>query len=214
MVLLTLADSACVRSGGDENRAPEAKVDLPAQGADPHNAVLAGGCFWCVEAVFEPLDGVLDVVSGYAGDSAATANYRAVCSGSTNHAEAVRITYDPARISYGKLLEIFFTVAHDPTQLNRQGPDGGRQYRSAVFYQNEDQKRTVEAYIRQLEDGGHFADPIVTSLEPLSTFYPAEPDHQDYARLNPAQPYIQAFAAPKVTKLRQRYADRLGQSDR
>jgi methionine-S-sulfoxide reductase len=168
-------------------------------------AMLAGGCFWCTEAAFEQLDGVLDVTSGYTGGSAETANYRAVCGGDTGHAEAICIAYDPAKISYEQLLDVFFD-AHDPTQLNRQGNDIGTQYRSAIFYAGEEDKRIAEAKIRQLIEKRTFARPIVTTLEPLGEFYPAEDYHQDYARLNPDQPYIQAVSVPKVCKVREKHA--------
>jgi peptide-methionine (S)-S-oxide reductase len=172
-------------------------------------AVLAGGCFWCVEAVFRELQGVISVRSGYAGDTAATANYRTVCSGRTNHAEAIEIRYDASRTTFGQLLKIYFSVAHDPTQLDRQGNDTGRQYRSAIFYSDDEQKRVAESYIRQLNDEHVFHDPIVTTLEPLDTFYVAEEYHQDYATRNPNQPYIVYVAQPKVDKLRENFADRL-----
>lgn len=172
-------------------------------------AVLAGGCFWCTEAVFEQLEGVTDVTSGYAGGTAETADYDTVCTGTTDHAEAIRITYDPAKISYEQLLKVFFTVAHDPTQLNRQGNDVGRQYRSAVFYADESEKAAAERMIQQLTDEKHFRDPIVTTLEPLTGFYPAERYHQDYARQNPDQPYIRAIAQPKVEKVRDKFADQV-----
>jgi peptide-methionine (S)-S-oxide reductase len=172
-------------------------------------AVLAGGCFWCVEAVYLQLDGVLKVVSGYAGGTAETANYQAVCSGTTNHAEAVLIHYDPSRITYGQILKVFFWVAHDPTELNRQGNDVGRQYRSAIFYAGDRQKTVAEAYIRQLDDARVFPRRIVTTLEPLDAFYEAEPYHQNYAARNPAQPYVAFVAAPKVEKLRSWLAERL-----
>jgi len=172
-------------------------------------AVLAGGCFWCVEAVFRELQGVISVRSGYAGDTAATANYRTVCSGRTNHAEAIEIRYDASRTTFGQLLKIYFSVAHDPTQLDRQGNDTGRQYRSAIFYSDDEQKRVAESYIRQLNDEQVFHDPIVTTLEPLDTFYVAEEYHQDYATRNPNQPYIVYVAQPKVDKLRENFADRL-----
>jgi len=168
-------------------------------------AVFSGGCFWCTEAAFEQLDGVLDVTSGYIGGSADTANYRAVCNGNTGHAEAIRITYDPAKISYDQLLTVFFD-AHDPTQLNRQGNDVGTQYRSAIFYADEAQKQAAWAKIDQLNAAQAFPRPIVTTLEPLSTFYPAEDYHQDYARLNPDQPYIQAVSMPKACKVREKHA--------
>ncbi len=190
---------------------PAAKATNPPTGdaasAPPNlaQAVFAGGCFWCTEAVFEQLDGVADVTSGYAGGTAADADYRTVSSGRTDHAEAIRITYDPARITYEKLLEVFFTVAHDPTQLNRQGPDTGRQYRSAVFYANDAEKAAAEAYIQKLQKSGKFDRPIVTTLEPLDAFYPAESYHQDYVRLHPGDPYVRINALPKVEKARQRF---------
>jgi len=168
-------------------------------------AILAGGCFWCTEAAFEQLEGVIDVISGYIGGSRETANYRAVCGGDTGHAEAIRITYDPTKISYDRLLDVFFD-AHDPTQLNRQGNDVGTQYRSAIFYATDDEKRTAEAKIQSLNEKHAFARPIVTTLEPLSEFYPAEDYHQDYARLNPDQPYIQSVSIPKVCKVRDKHA--------
>jgi peptide-methionine (S)-S-oxide reductase len=173
--------------------------------------VFAGGCFWCTEAVYLELEGVKSVVSGYAGGTAATANYEAVCGGRTNHAEAIEIRYDPAKTSYGQLLKIFFSVAHDPTQLNRQGNDVGRQYRSAVFYADDEQKRVAQAYVAQIDKAKWFDRPIVTTLEPLEKFFPAEDYHQDYARRNPYQPYIMMAAAPKVQKLRRTYADKLKQ---
>jgi methionine-S-sulfoxide reductase len=168
-------------------------------------AVLAGGCFWCTEAAFEQLEGVLDVTSGYAGGSKETADYKAVCSGTTGHAEVIRITYDPAKISFEQLLDVFFD-AHDPTQLNRQGNDVGTQYRSAIFYATESEKLAAEAKIRELTDQRKFARPIVTTLEPLAAFFPAEDYHQDYARLNPDQPYIQAVSMPKACKVREKHS--------
>ena len=171
--------------------------------------VLAGGCFWCVEAVFKELRGVTAVRSGYAGDTSVTANYRAVCSGRTNHAEAIEIRYDASQTTLGQLLKIHFSVAHDPTQLDRQGNDMGRQYRSAIFYSDEEQRRISEAYIRQLNDAHVFHEPIVTTLEPLKEFYVAEEYHQDYAARNPSQPYIAYVSQPKVEKLRENFADRL-----
>jgi methionine-S-sulfoxide reductase len=167
--------------------------------------VLAGGCFWCTEAAFEQLQGVLDVTSGYIGGSRETANYRAVCGGDTGHAEAIKITYDPATISYERLLDVFFD-AHDPTQLNRQGNDIGTQYRSAIFFASDEEKQLAEAKIRALNEKRAFPRPIVTKLEPLGEFYPAEDYHQDYARLNPEQPYIQSISMPKVCKVRDKYS--------
>jgi methionine-S-sulfoxide reductase len=169
-----------------------------------NTAILAGGCFWCTEAAFEQLEGVLDVTSGYTGGAAETANYRAVCGGDTGHAEAIRITFDPAKISYEKLLDVFFD-AHDPTHLNRQGNDIGTQYRSAIFFASEDEKRIAEAKIQSLNAKHAFPRPIVTTLEPLGEFYPAEDYHQDYARLNPEQPYVQAVSVPKACKIREKH---------
>jgi peptide methionine sulfoxide reductase msrA/msrB len=169
-------------------------------------AVFAGGCFWCTEAAFEQLAGVRDVESGYTGGAAETANYRRVCDGNTGHAEAIRITYDPQRISYDQLLDVFFD-AHDPTQLNGQGADVGTQYRSAIFFANVDERRAVEAKIKQLTAAKAFSRPIVTMLEPLQKFYAAEEYHQDYARHNPDQPYIQFQALPKACKIREKHAD-------
>ena len=189
---------------------PDPAVDLapPADGA-PGEMVLAGGCFWCVEAVFRQVDGVLEAVSGYAGGTAETADYRAVCSGGTDHAEVVRLRYDPKRTSFGKLLKLFFTVAHDPTQKDGQGNDIGRQYRSAIFVADAEQRRVAEAFIRQLEAAKVFKAPIATTLEPLATFYPGEAYHQDYAARNPGQPYIAYVSTPKVEKLRAVYPDAL-----
>lgn len=190
------------------SRFPDPERDLPS-GAGEARVVLAGGCFWCVEAVFLAMDGVSQVTSGYAGGSADTANYEAVCTGTTGHAEVVEIRYDPAKVSYGELLKVFFSVAHDPTQLNRQGNDRGTQYRSAIFYETQEQKAVAEAYIHQLDAAGVYPDPIVTSLEPLEAFYPAEEYHQNFAARNPRQPYIMAVAAPKMEKLVDSYGDRL-----
>ena len=170
-------------------------------------AVFAGGCFWCTEAVFQPLDGVAGVESGYAGGSADTANYNKVSSGSTDHAEAIKITFDPTKVSYVKLMELFFFIAHDPTQVNRQGNDVGKQYRSAVFYADEAQKAATKAYIKLLNESGKFSEPIATTLEPLDVFYSAETYHQDYVENNPAQPYVRAVAIPKVEKLKEHYGD-------
>jgi peptide-methionine (S)-S-oxide reductase len=191
----------CMRPGVDHKTFPDPVEDLKIDAsAGPQTVVLAGGCFWCTEGVFELAPGVTDVVSGYAGDSAATANYRVVCSGETNHAEVIRITYDPAKTSFGKLLKLFFSIAHDPTTLDRQGNDEGRQYRSAIFYANEDQKRIAAAYIKQLNGAKVFMRPIVTTLEPLVKFFEAEEYHQDFVRNNPSHPYIVSQALPKVKK--------------
>ncbi|HEY7060412.1 MAG TPA: peptide-methionine (S)-S-oxide reductase MsrA [Chloroflexota bacterium] len=192
------------------DRFPDPVRDIdPSTVSGEQTAVFAGGCFWCVEAVFEPLEGVIDAVSGYAGGTKETADYETVCSGTTNHAEAVRVRYDPNRVTYGQLLKLFFSIAHDPTQLNRQGNDVGRQYRSTIFYADEQQKEVAEAYIKQLNEAHVFDAPIVTTLEPLEAFYEGEGYHQDYAERNPWQPYIAYTAAPKVKKLHEFYSDRL-----
>ena len=185
---------------------PDPKIDArPSAAAGTDTAVFAGGCFWGVEAVFEHVKGVTKVVSGYAGGSAATASYEKVSSGNTDHAESVRISYDPARISYGQLLKVFFSVAHDPTELNRQGPDTGTQYRSAVFFANDEQKRVTEAYIAQLQSARAFSRPIVTQVTPLKAFYEAEAYHQDYLAHNPNQPYIVINDLPKIARLQQQF---------
>ena len=188
---------------------PDPAEDIPAGDGSPQSVVLGGGCFWCTEAVFAKLEGVLGVTSGYAGGTADTADYKSVCSGTTDHAEVIRVRFDPARISYGQVLKVFFAVAHDPTHLNRQGHDIGRQYRSAVFCADEAQRRVAETYIRQLTDAKAYPDPIVTTLEPLEAFYEAELYHQDFVARNPAQPYVAAVAMPKVKKLEKSFGDRV-----
>jgi peptide-methionine (S)-S-oxide reductase len=194
------ATSACVASS-KPIALPDPKIDAPRAAGNEQIAVFAGGCFWGVEAVFEHTKGVKRVESGYSGGSASTAQYELVGSGRTGHAESVRIVYDPAQVSYGQLLKVFFSVAHDPTQLNRQGPDSGTQYRSGIFTTSELQKKIATAYITQLDAAKRYAQPIVTKVEPLKAFYPAEDYHQDYARLNPNQPYIVINDAPKVVAL-------------
>lgn len=165
-------------------------------------AVFAGGCFWGVQAVFQHTRGVLNAVSGYAGGDAASARYELVGSGRTGHAESVQVTYDPRQVSFGTLLQVYFSVAHDPTTLNRQGPDHGTQYRSAVFYRDAEQKRVTEGYIAQLDAAKVFPGRIVTQVSPLAAFYPAEAYHQDYATLHPESPYIAAFDRPKIANLK------------
>jgi peptide-methionine (S)-S-oxide reductase len=183
---------------------PDPQVDVkPASGKQ--TAVLAGGCFWCTEAVFEIIEGVDDVISGYSGGTKETAKYDIVSSGRTKHAEAILITFDPKTISFGQLLKIFFSVAHDPTTLNRQGPDVGPHYRSAIFYANEEQKRVAEAYIKQLDEARVFRSPIVTQVAPLDRFYTAEGYHQDFAARNRSNPYIVNVSDPKVEKLKKLY---------
>jgi peptide-methionine (S)-S-oxide reductase len=203
-----------VMSGGTGAFAAEEKaVKLPAPAMDTsvnaqdvrETAVFAGGCFWGVQGVFQHTKGVLNAVSGYAGGDKSTASYDMIGSGRTGHAESVQITYDPKQISYGKLLQIFFSIAHDPTTLNRQGPDSGTQYRSAIFYTNASQKQVAEKYIAQLDTAKIFSEKIVTQLTPLAapiSFYPAEAYHQDYATLHPNQPYIARFDLPKIANLK------------
>ena len=183
-----------------------AAVAAPAQ-AQPHlaKAVLAGGCFWGMEGVFEQVDGVTKVVSGYSGGSAATAHYDLTSPGTTGHAESVEITYDPARITYAKLLEVFFTVAHDPTTVDRQGPDEGSQYRSVIFYANDAQKRDAQAEIASLTRAHAFGAPIVTQVVPLRAFYPAEEHHQHFMARNPYYPYILINDRPKLAALRAKF---------
>ncbi len=188
---------------------PNPTIDLKNEPAQESTVVLAGGCFWCTEAVFNQIEGVKKVVSGYSGGERATANYEAVCGGATGHAEAIQITYDPSQVSYGQLLKIFFSVAHDPTQLNRQGNDRGTQYRSAIFYSDPEQKRVAEAYIQELNQAKVFGAPIVTEVTPLQAFYPAEGYHQNYCSLNPQNPYIQGVAVPKVEKTKKHFPDLL-----
>ena len=194
------ATSACVASSKPVGL-PDPKIDAPRAAGKEQTAVFAGGCFWGIEAVFEHTKGVKRVDSGYVGGSASTAQYELVGSGRTGHAESVRIVYDPSQVSYGQLLKVFFSVAHDPTQLNRQGPDSGTQYRSEVFTTSDMQRKIAAAYIAQLDAAKRFVQPIVTKVEPLKAFYPAEEYHQDYARLNPNQPYIVINDAPKVVAL-------------
>ena len=185
---------------------PAPAVDTPvATQAARETAVFAGGCFWGVQGVFQHTKGVLNAVSGYAGGDKSTASYEVIGSGRTGHAESVQITYDPKQISYGKLLQIYFSVAHDPTTLNRQGPDSGTQYRSAIFYADANQKQVAEKYIAQLDAAKVFPEKIVTQLTPLAAplaFYPAEAYHQDYATLHPTQPYIARFDLPKISNLK------------
>jgi len=181
---------------------PPPALDLPADGAASDTAVLAGGCFWGVQGVFQHVAGVSAAVSGYAGGDGATAHYEQVGQGDTGHAEAVRITYDPRRISYGRLLQIYFAVAHDPTQRDRQGPDSGPQYRSAIFPASDAQARVARAYISQLSAANTFGKPLATTVEAGKAFYPAEPHHQDFLVQNPHHPYIVVNDLPKVEHLK------------
>jgi peptide-methionine (S)-S-oxide reductase len=192
---------------------PAPTIEAPKEGASKagtsglQTVVLAGGCFWGVQAVFQHVKGVSQAVSGYAGGTKETATYEVVSSGQTGHAESVQVTFDPRQISYGRILQIYFSVAHDPTQLNRQGPDAGTQYRSAIFYQNESQKSIAQAYIAQLDKAGVFKRPIVTQINQLTGFYPAEAYHQDYATLHPSSPYIAYNDLPKVENLQHVFAE-------
>jgi peptide-methionine (S)-S-oxide reductase len=194
------------------SRAAEDVVIIPAPAVDAQasdgiqTAVIAGGCFWGVQGVFQHTAGVVNAVSGYAGGNKSTADYNMVSTGSTGHAESVEIKYDPKKISYGKILQIFFSVAHDPTQLNRQGPDSGTQYRSAIFTANDEQKKVADAYIAQLNAAKVYKKPIVTKVGPLEAFYPAEAYHQDYLTLHPNQPYIAFNDIPKVEAMKKVFA--------
>jgi peptide-methionine (S)-S-oxide reductase len=185
---------------------PDPTLDAPLSNAKgTQTAVIAGGCFWGIEAVFEHVKGVKSVTTGYSGGDAQTADYETVSTGKTGHAESVRITFDPSQVTYGQLLKVFFSVAHDPTELNRQGPDSGTQYRSAIFYSNEEQKRIAQAYIAQLDQAKAFDQPIVTQVVALKGFYQAEEYHQDYATHHPDEPYIVINDLPKVENLRKQY---------
>jgi peptide-methionine (S)-S-oxide reductase len=193
------------RAAEDAVMIPPPVVDAPSSDG-LQTAVLAGGCFWGVQGVYQHTAGVMNAVSGYAGGTKATADYPTVSSGSTGHAESVSVRYDPKKISYGKILQIFFSVVHDPTQLNRQGPDTGTQYRSAIFTTSDEQKKVAEAYIAQLDGAKVFKKPIVTKVGALQGFYPAEDYHQDYLTLHPNQPYIAFNDIPKVENLKKLFA--------
>lgn len=188
--------------------APSGQAGAAAQGAESASVVLAGGCFWGVQAVFQHTRGVLGAVSGYSGGAADQAHYPAVTTGRTGHAEAVRVTYDPRQITLGELLQVFFSVAHDPTERDRQGPDVGSQYRSAIFYEGEAQRDVAQAYIAQLGASGVLGAPIATELAPLAGFYEAEAEHQDYATRHPNAPYIATHDAPKLRNLQALLPDR------
>ena len=177
---------------------PAPAFDLPKAAGPLQTAVLSGGCFWGVQGVFEHLVGVRQALSGYAGGAQHTASYEVVSEGTTGHAESVQVTYDPARVTYGQILQVYFSVAHNPTELNRQGPDVGTQYRSVIFYANDAQKKVAQTYIAQLGKAGVFGAPIVTQLSPLQGFYPAEGYHQDYLLENPTNPYIYYNDLPKI----------------
>ncbi|HEY6251355.1 MAG TPA: peptide-methionine (S)-S-oxide reductase MsrA [Candidatus Angelobacter sp.] len=198
----------CTAKAAPSTPIPAASVDLPlAKSSGQQTAVFAGGCFWGTQAVFERVKGVTKTTVGYSGGSATTATYDQVTTETTGHAESIEVVYDPSRITYGQLLRIFFSVAHDPTQLNRQGPDVGTSYRSAIFYGNPDQQRIAQAYIAQLDAAKVFSGPIVTQVVPLKGFYRAEDYHQDYALKNPNDPYIQVCDRPKIEALRQQFPE-------
>jgi peptide-methionine (S)-S-oxide reductase len=203
ILLLGVAIGACSTATASVTAIPDPAMDAPlASGKGAQTAVLAGGCFWGVEAVFEHVKGVTDVKSGYSGGSSSKPEYEEVSSGQTGHAESVRITYDPSQVSYGQLLKVFFSVAHDPTELNRQGPDTGTQYRSAIFFANEEQRRIAKAYIEQLNRAKVLAGPIVTEVSALKSFSEAESYHQDYLANHPDEPYIVINDLPKVENLK------------
>lgn len=207
-VAVTLGCSAVTNATAGVTIPDPVITALPATEAKGEQiAVFAGGCFWGVEAVFEHVKGVTDVTSGYVGGDAKTANYEAVSGGDTGHAEAVRISYDSSQVSYEQLLKVFFSVAHDPTELNRQGPDTGTQYRSAIFYTNDEQKRIAQSYIAQLDKAKVFKRPIVTQVAALDFYYKAEAYHQDYLALNPNQPYIVMHDKPKLMNLRKQFPE-------
>jgi peptide-methionine (S)-S-oxide reductase len=200
--------AACNANAVPNTPIPPAKVDVSlASTPGKQTAVFAGGCFWGTQAVFERVKGVIKTTAGYAGGSAATATYDQVTTETTGHAESVEVVYDPSKITYGQLLRIFFSVAHDPTQLNRQGPDVGTSYRSAIFYVNEDQRRIATAYIAQLDNVKVFPQRIVTEVAPLKRFYRAEDYHQDYALHNPDNPYIQVCDRPKIELLKKQFPE-------
>jgi peptide-methionine (S)-S-oxide reductase len=209
LLIVTLASVvACNASDRSTVAVPNPVVDAtPATAKSQQTAVISGGCFWGIQAVFQHVKGVISATSGYSGGAANTAEYELVSNGDTGHAESVKIVYDPSQITYGQLLRVFFSVAHDPTELNRQGPDTGSQYRSSIFYNGDEQKRIAEAYIAQLEKAKVFPNPIVTQVVALKAFYPAEAYHQDYAAHHPDNPYIVYNDAPKVAHLRQEFPD-------
>ena len=207
-LLAALGCGAAAPAAEEPQVLPAPTVDNPKEPGRLQTAVLAGGCFWGMQAVFEHVRGVRGVLAGYSGGSRLTARYEEVGSGHTGHAESVQITFDPAEVSYGELLQIYFSVAHDPTELNRQGPDTGTQYRSVIFYADDKQKHIAESYIAQLDAAKAFARPIVTRVDALKEFYPAEAYHQDYYLKNPQQPYIVINDLPKIRNLKQLFPDR------
>ena len=209
LAIAALAISGCAALGQEQGRVvPAPVVDVPAGGRTSDVAVIAGGCFWGVQGVYQHLTGVTNAVSGYAGDGRGTAQYELVATGQTRHAEAVEITFDPRVVSYGQLLQVFFSVAHDPTELNRQGPDVGPQYRSAIFPMNADQERVAKAFIEQLGRARIFGRPIATTIESGHAFHRAEEYHQDFLERNPSHPYIVVHDLPKLRELKRLFPDR------
>ena len=207
-VAIAAALTGCNVNAATRTPIPPPSTDVVlAKTSGKQTAVFAGGCFWGTQAVFERVKGVVKTTTGYAGGSASTATYDQVTTETTGHAESVQVVYDPSKITYGELLRIFFSVAHDPTQLNRQGPDVGTSYRSAIFYANDEQKRLATAYIKQLDQAHIFPGPIVTQVVPLKGFYRAEDYHQDYALHNPNNPYILVCDRPKIAALKQQFPD-------
>ncbi len=204
-ILAILISAACLISAGGKLPSPATDVKTPTE--KTATAVFAGGCFWGVEGVFEKIKGVSNAVSGFAGGKKKPSGYEEVSTGRTGHAESVEVTYDPSVITYGQLLQVFFSVVHDPTELNRQGPDEGTQYRSAIFYTNDEQKRVAEAYIQQLTDAKAFKHKIVTQVAPLTGFFPAEAYHQHYLQHNPTQPYIVYNDLPKIRDLEKQFPE-------
>jgi peptide-methionine (S)-S-oxide reductase len=207
MMLTVLAATLACRAGSGEPVPPAAADEVKATAKGKETAVVAGGCFWGVQSVFQHVKGVRSATSGYAGGTVKNPDYETVSSGRTGHAESVKIEYDPSKITYGELLRVFFSVALDPTQVNRQGPDEGTQYRSVIFYSNDEQKRIAEAYIAQLDQAKVFSGAIATQVVPLQAFYEAEGYHQNYAELHPNDPYIVYNDAPKVANLRREFPD-------
>ena len=203
-----LAATACNAKAGTAAPVPAPAVDAPrASAPSKQTAVIAGGCFWGIQSVFQHVKGVISATSGYSGGTKKNPDYELVSSGTTGHAESVQVVFDPSQVTYGELLRVFFSVAHDPTEMNRQGPDEGTQYRSIIFYNSDEEKHIAEAYIAQLDAAKTFPHRIVTQVVPLQAFYPAESYHQDYAALHPDQPYIYFNDAPKVDHLKQEFPD-------
>jgi peptide-methionine (S)-S-oxide reductase len=204
LAIFCVASTMACHASSAAVKLPDPSSDTPLSKAkSTQTIVLAGGCFWGIQAVFEHVKGVSSATAGYSGGSANTAQYETVSTGNTGHAESVKVVYDPSQVSFGQILKVFFSVAHDPTELNRQGPDDGTQYRSVIFYSNEDQKRVAQAYIEQLNRSKLFPEPIVTQVVALQGFYPAEAYHQDYAEHHPHDPYIAINDLPKLDHLKQ-----------